>query len=136
MSSIPARLRRMVIHRAEDRCEYCLLAQVGQEATFHIDHIIPESHGGETDEDNLALACVSCSLRKEARQTGIDSQTNKRVPLFHPRRDIWNEHFRWDGVEVVGITPKGRATVNVLKMNRPSIIGIRHEEVLRGRHLA
>jgi hypothetical protein len=117
MSSIPARLRRLVIRRADNRCEYCRLSQVGQEATFHIDHIIPEAHGGETAEGNLALACVSCSLRKEARQTAVDAETGERVPLFHPRHDDWNEHFRWQGVEIEGKTPAGCGTVVVLKMN-------------------
>jgi len=42
MSHVPARLRRLVVRRAANRCEYCQLAQVGQEATFHVDHIIPE----------------------------------------------------------------------------------------------
>jgi 5-methylcytosine-specific restriction endonuclease McrA len=72
MTAIPARLRRLVISRAGNRCEYCQLSQVGQEATFHTDHIIPEARGGETSAGNLALACVSCSLRKEARESGID----------------------------------------------------------------
>jgi hypothetical protein len=39
MSLIGARLRRAVIRRAADRCEYCGLSQAGQEATFHIDHV-------------------------------------------------------------------------------------------------
>jgi 5-methylcytosine-specific restriction endonuclease McrA len=65
MSDIPARLRRLVVSRAGDRCEYCRLAQKGQEATFHIDHILPKMAGGRTAAANLALACVSCSLRKE-----------------------------------------------------------------------
>ena len=75
MSSIPAQLRRLVIERAAGRCEYCGLSQEGQEATFHIDHITPVVAGGATIETNLALACVSCSLRKGARQTAIDPQT-------------------------------------------------------------
>jgi hypothetical protein len=133
MSHVPAALRRLVMDRAGNCCEYCLLSQAGQEATLHIDHIIPESAGGATSEDNLALACVSCSLRKEARQSGIDPLGNKRVDLFHPRRDRWGQHFRWSGVEVEGITPKGRATVELLKLNRPSILAIREEETLRGR---
>ena len=36
---IPARLRRLVAERARARYEYCGLAQVGEEATFHIDHV-------------------------------------------------------------------------------------------------
>lgn len=36
MSYIPAQLRRLVIERAASRCEYCRLAQEGQEAAFHL----------------------------------------------------------------------------------------------------
>ena len=134
MTTIPARLRRLVIRRAANRCEYCLLAQVGQEATFHIDHITPVAHGGKTTQANLALACISCSLRKGSRRTALDAETGKRVALFHPRRDIWDKHFRWDGVEIEGTTSKGKATVELLKLNRPTILAIREEEILRGRH--
>jgi hypothetical protein len=133
MSRVPARLRRLVIRRAGNRCEYCLLSQTGQEATFHVDHILAEANGGLTAEQNLAFACVSCSLRKEARQSGVDPETGKRVSLFHPRRDDWEKHFPWHGVEVVGITAKGRATIAVLRLNRPSILVIRDDESLRGR---
>ena len=71
---IGAALRRLVTARARERCEYCGLAQAGQEATFHIDHIVPRASKGPTAADNLALACVSCSLRKEARRSALDPQ--------------------------------------------------------------
>ena len=51
-----------------NRCEYCLLAQAGQEATFHVDHVTPRVAGGPTIDGNLALACVGCSLRKGAAE--------------------------------------------------------------------
>lgn len=82
MSSIPQSLREIVIHRAENRCEYCLLSQKGQEATFHIDHIIPVFSDGKTVAENLALACVSCSLRKGAKETVIDPSTKNEVKFF------------------------------------------------------
>lgn len=72
MNNVPASLRVAVISRAGNRCEYCQLSQMGQEAAFHIDHIVPRVADGPTVIDNLALACVSCSLRKLARQVGID----------------------------------------------------------------
>lgn len=59
-------LRDRVILRAGNRCECCGLSQVGQEATFHVDHIVPVADHGTTEEGNLALACVSCSLKKGA----------------------------------------------------------------------
>ena len=81
MSAVPAALRRNVIERAKNRCEYCRLSQLGQEATFHIDHVIPVVAGGETVIDNLALACVSCSLRKAAREKATDPETEQEVSL-------------------------------------------------------
>ena len=134
MTGVPRRLRRLVVVRAGGRCEYCSLAQSGQEATFHVDHIVPVAVGGPTIAHNLALACVSCSLRKEARRSSPDPQTRRVVSLFHPRRQRWRTHFRWDGTRVVGLTATGRATVALLRMNRPVILAIRAEETLRGRH--
>ena len=134
MSYIPANLRRLVIERAASRCEYCQLSQEGQEATFHIDHIIPTSIGGETNAENLALACVSCSLRKAARQSVVDPQTGKEVPLYNPRGDNWHEHFEWEGDYIEGLTATGRATVAALNMNRVLALAIRREETMLGRY--
>lgn len=134
MATIPASLRRLVIQRAENRCEYCGISQIGQVATFHIDHIVPVVAGGETIAENLALACVSCSLRKGARQNLEDSETGKVVSIFNPRQQVWKEHFDWNGVQVVGLTATGRATVQALDLNRATMLAIRAEEELLGRH--
>ena len=132
--SIPLGLRREVTVRAGCRCEYCLLAQAGQEAAFHVDHIHPVAEGGETVSENLVLACVSCSLRKGARLRARDPQTGREAVLFHPRAHRWREHFAWKGNRVTGITPTGRAMVDILKMNRALIVAIRAEKRLHGRH--
>jgi len=132
--TIPAALRRSVIQRAEDRCEYCCLSQAAQEALFHVDHVIPRAAGGPTVLQNLALACVSCSLRKGARQTAEDPDTGLKAPLFNPRHSNWHEHFEWEGLRILGLTLTGRATVSALSMNRPLALAIRSEEILRGRH--
>lgn len=134
MSSIPAGLRRLVIQRAANRCEYCGLSQEGQEATFHVDHVIPRVVAGETVADNLALACVSCSLRKAARQRAIDPQSGNEVALYSPRLHTWHEHFGWEGVYLVGLTATGWATVAALAMNRALILAIRQEQAALGRH--
>lgn len=131
---VSATWRRQVVGRAGNRCEYCRLSQAGQEALFHIDHIVPLAAGGATTLDNLALACVSCSLRKGARLQATDPQTGDAAPLFHPRHQVWRRHFRWDGVRAVGLTPTGRATIAALSINRPLALAIRGEEALRGRH--
>ena len=132
---IPEALRREVRTRAGDRCEYCGIAQAGQEATFHIDHIQPRSRAGATTGENLALSCVSCSLRKGARSEGIDPDTGETVALFHPRRHQWAGHFRvGDGFAIVGLTATGRATLTLLQMNREIARLIRSEESARGRY--
>jgi hypothetical protein len=134
MRYISSSLRQLVVERAGNRCEYCGLSQAGQAATFHIDHVISLAEGGQTTEDNLALACVSCSLRKAARLTAIDPETGKEVAIYNPRQQTWSEHFQWEGVHLIGITSIGWATVSALKMNRPIVLAIRAEEVLLNRH--
>jgi hypothetical protein len=134
MADFSSRLRQEILQRANNRCEYCSLSQLGQEATFHIDHIHPVTSGGETNADNLALACVSCSLRKGARIVAVDPQSEQEVNLYHPRLNNWQEHFYWDGVILVGKTRIGRATAALLQMNRATILAIRREEILLGRH--
>src|SRR5205807_1590389 len=131
---IPASLARRVRQRAGDVCEYCRLPQWSQEATFHVDHIHPLADGGPTKEENLALACVTCSLRKGARTQARDPKRKVLVPLFHPRRDRWADHFRWTKTwRLAGRTATGRATVTALGMNRPAIVFIRRAWVALGR---
>lgn len=132
--NISATLRRKVTVRADDRCEYCGLSQAGQEARFHVDHVAPLAAGGATELSNLALACVSCSLRKGARQRVTDPLSGAHVAIFNPRTEPWSEHFRWSDLEVVGLTACGRATLTALQMNRPLALAIRAEEALLGRH--
>ena len=127
-------LVQQVVQRAAGRCEYCCLSQESQEAAFHIDHVIPRAAGGPTTLDNLALACVSCSLRKWAKQTAPDPDSRQETPLFNPRTQVWAEHFRWEGERIVPLTTSGGATVAALAMNRPLILAIRQEEAVRGRH--
>ena len=107
---------------------------MGQEAAFHVDHIHPVARDGRTELSNLALACVSCSLRKGARMTCVDPKTGGKAPVFHPRLQKWKEHFRWAGLRVIGRSPTGRATVELLRMNREIALAIRAEEVRFGRH--
>jgi hypothetical protein len=56
-------------------------------------------------------------LNKGPNLTAIDPLTRQVVPLYHPRRDAWLEHFEIVGPQVVGKTPIGRATVQLLQMN-------------------
>ena len=134
--AISQELRALVVERAQNRCEYCGLSQIGQEATFHIDHVVPRVAGGPTEESNLALACVGCSLHKAARRDGFDSTTDTIVPLFDPRAQEWAEHFEADGGWVRGTSATGRATIEALAMNRQLPFEARAAQLKLGGELA
>jgi hypothetical protein len=132
---VPAALERRVRERAAEQCEYCGLAQAGQEATFHVDHVQPRRDGGPTTLENLALACVSCSLRKGARTQSVDPTSGEPAPLFNPRRERWDDHFSINAAMILrGRTPTGRATIELLQMNQLLTVAIRREEAKRGRY--
>ena len=126
-SYISARLRRQVLARDHGTCAYCRCTEGLMGITFEVDHIIPESAGGVTKLDNLCLACPVCNRAKAARLVAIDYDTDQEVPFFHPLTDNWVEHFVWmdNGAIVVGKTPTGRATIEALRMNRPSLVQLR-----------
>jgi hypothetical protein len=122
----PARLlEAAVIRRARGRCEYCHFPEVASELPFHIDHIIAEKHSGPTAAPNLAWACFSCNLFKGPNIAGVDPLTGKLTRLFHPRGDVWREHFRWDGVRLHGKTAVGRTTIAVLAINSADAVAVR-----------
>jgi hypothetical protein len=120
-----ADLIRQVWQRAQARCEYCHLPSVLHPAPFQIAHIIARQHGGSTAADNLAFAGIHCNRFKGPNVAGLDPENGEIVRLFHPRRDIWAEHFFWDGPGLQALSPIGRATIAVLLVNDPEVIAVR-----------
>jgi hypothetical protein len=118
-------LEQLVRQRAGDVCEYCGLPQRLSRLRLPVDHVVARQHGGETTADNLALACAFCNRHKGPNISGIDPVTKKFKRLFHPRLDVWSDHFRWDGLALAGLTELGRATIMVLAINNPGQIAIR-----------
>ena len=121
---------RHVQQRAAGRCEYCRMHQSLQGATFHVEHIIPRSRGGPSQLDNLAWSCPSCNLHKSNRVEAPSPDGDEMVALFNPRTDNWQDHFRWDGYHVTGLTSIGRATVDALFLNQTRRLKIRQAEEL------
>ena len=109
--------RSLVRSRANSRCEYCLLHEDEDGYVFHVEHIIPKKHQGRSEADNLAFSCSQCNLHKGANLAGLDPDTGKLTELFNPRLHKWQEHFRFNGARIVGLTDFGRTTVFVLDMN-------------------
>ena len=108
-----------VATRAEFRCEYCRAPESFFPHRLSVDHVVPESGGGSTSLENLALCCYACQQSKCAFQTGRDPVKLEEVPLFNPRRQRWSSQFRWsrDGLRVEGATAVGRATIARLDLN-------------------
>lgn len=114
---ISAELRRLVRTRAHALCEYCLIAE---EDTFFgcaVDHIISEKHGGPTEEQNLAYACVLCNQAKGSDIGSIHRPSGAFVRFFNPRTDDWSLNFALDGTRIDGISPIGEVTARILALN-------------------
>jgi hypothetical protein len=118
--------------RAENRCEYCRISSPRYRLPFQIDHIIARQHGGPTAIGNLALACLHCNRFKGPNIAGLDPESGELVRLFHPRTDLWEEHFRLEGARIAGRTAIGRATVQVLAMNAADLLLVRLELIREG----
>jgi 5-methylcytosine-specific restriction endonuclease McrA len=119
-------VRHLVRQRAKHRCEYCQLHQDDSPlAALHIKHIRPIKHGGTDTLENLCLACIDFNLHKGTNLTGIDPHTDEITPLFHPRKDNWDEHFSWNGIRIAGRNAVGRATVRVLDFNGDDRLDLR-----------
>lgn len=114
---IPKTLRRKVTNRARELCEYCLVHQDDSPERHQLDHIIALKHGGATDGENLALACVVCNKYKGSDLTSIDPLEQVIVPLFNPRTQEWMEHFEIADAQINGLTAIRRATVEILRLN-------------------
>ena len=115
---IPVAMRRLVIDRAKDKCEYCLIHQGDVPFSHQIEHPIPLKHNGPPFvSENLALACLECNRYKGSDIATFDPMDGELTPLFNPRKHSWSEHFLLENAQIVGQTRIGRATVNLLRMN-------------------
>ena len=114
---VPAAVRRLVRERAGDRCEYCRVAAWADRETLQFDHVRPLQHLGRTDAANLCLACAHCNQARGPNMSGFDPGDDSLVALFNPRADRWDEHFRAIRGLIFGLTPAGRASVRLLRMN-------------------
>jgi len=116
--TVTAEMRRYVIERASNCCEYCLLSQIDNLFRFHIEHIIAEKHDGKDELDNLAWSCLNCNAFKGSDIGSLDPKTGLLTPLFNPRTQVWHEHFQLNGALIEPLIPDGRVTVKLLQMNR------------------
>lgn len=131
-------VREVVRLRANDACEYCLLATISK---FEVEHIIPpdfwdayvadrlpgvrrrKRRQGPNHLDNFAWSCPFCNRAKGGRVA------HGRTRFFDPRHDHWPRHFMFPPasgyIVIAGATPVGHATVgpNGLNFNAGGLEG-------------
>lgn len=131
-----AELRQRLLEADDRCCAYCQTTEANSGQLMTVDHIIPESKGGETEFDNLCFACRRCNEFKGATVEITDPLSDKIMPLFHPRQQRWDDHFAWNmsSIRLVGLTAVGRATIIALNMNNEVIIDARQRWVSVGWH--
>ena len=52
--------------------------------------------------------------------------------LFHPRQDVWEEHFEWNTAWLRGKTAIGRTTIAVLEINYADVVAVRESLLAEG----
>lgn len=121
---------------AKGCCEYCQSQEAYSTQNFSMEHIIPTRLNGSNEIDNLALCCQGCNNFKFIKIGLEDKETGEFIPFFHPRKDIWTEHFKWseDFLQIIPLTKIGEVTVKVLKMNRQQVINWRTAVLSIGKH--
>lgn len=78
-------------------------------------------------------ACEYCYLSREA--SIVPHQVDHIIGRQHQRRHSWQEHLALSpGGRLHGLTPEGRATVQLLDMNDMERVSLRLLLLRRGRH--
>ena len=124
---IPIAFQRKLLELSKGYCEYCVLPSNFSTDFFHHEHIIPLILDGKTELENLARSCGICNNNKQDKVKHNDPLTKQLMRLYHPRKDVWTDHFQWsdDDLHIVGLTPIGRATIDLLKLNRTNAVNLR-----------
>jgi 5-methylcytosine-specific restriction endonuclease McrA len=99
-----------------------------------IDHIISSKHGGQTTEDNLALACLDCNRFKGSDISSLDPVTGQLTPLFNPRSQNWSDHFTLENGRIKPLTAVGRVTERLLRPNLIDRVEVRETLARCGRY--
>jgi len=120
-----ARTRTLVQKRAGHRCEYCHIPEMAYSLSFHVEHIVASVHQRNDDPSNLAWACPPCNVHKGTNLATIDPDTGLQTNVFDPRQNDWTDHFALLEYSLVGLSPVGRGSIQLLKMNLPRRIELR-----------
>ena len=99
--------RANIYARDNYTCQYCSETMSTGELTF--DHVVPVTHGGRKDWENIVTCCISCNRRKGGRtphQAGMRLVRSPRRPKRAPAIRItvglrnapesWRDYLYWN----------------------------------------
>jgi hypothetical protein len=129
---ISAEVRQTIADRANQLCEYCLIAEAETFYGCEVDHIISLKHGGSSELDNLAYACAPCN-RAKGSDVGSIASSGEFTRFFNPRADHWAEHFRLEGAAICSLTVIGEVTARLFGFNDSTRLHEREEMIRFGK---
>ncbi|MCA9730576.1 HNH endonuclease [candidate division KSB1 bacterium] len=102
-------LRAQILTRDGRRCQMCGKTVTEDNIKLHVDHKIPRSWGGKTEESNLWALCSTCNEGKKNYFSSFDTELMKKVMTYesvHDRiayllRQKFNEWVDCDLIEFV-----------------------------------
>jgi len=110
-----------LLDKSHHRCAYCGV-MVDKPS---IDHFIPKFLAPDlaNDLNNLIISCNECNYYKGKK---FPESEDGEPLLLHPLLDNWNEHIiELENGYLQGITQRGSATIETLKLNRPKLVEFR-----------
>lgn len=78
-SYISSETRQIVTRRANNICEYCLIAEADAYFRHQVEHIVSRKHGGSSELENLALARVFCNRYKGSDIASLKPEADELV---------------------------------------------------------
>ncbi len=79
--------RSTLLDRDRSSCQYC--GRVFPRPQLTLDHVVPQSRGGDDSWENLVVACLACNVRK-----GNRTPEEAGMPLLRrPVKPAWIPHF-------------------------------------------
>ncbi len=130
--------RQEVRHRYGYRCGYCGISEAafGSVSAFWIDHFEPKSAFSELEYNpkNLVYSCFECNKIK-----GVHWGSKEGQRILQTLDNDYEHHVeRLPSGEVRGKTADGRSTIELLQLNRTSLVRwrLREDRAVRDRQEA
>ena len=121
-------IREQARHRSNYACEYCGITETDTGGLLTIDHFRPKSKGGTDNIDNLIYCCNRCNSYKH----NYYPEDENSPKIWNPREESFSQHFfLLDNGSLKSLTPVGKTTIQLLRLNRPSLISYRLQQAAK-----